>query len=94
MITWLLKPFGYDNYLVVASKDDLLKLFETLLPGDEFVLRVAELSQEDFDGLENFNGFSGPTENEEEQQEEQEEEEQQQEEEQQPSGGPIKPKKA
>jgi len=62
MIAYLFKPFGADNYLVLTKPDEITEFFEKVVPGDEFVLRVQEFSDDDFNGLESFDGFAGPTE--------------------------------
>ena len=57
MITYLFKPFGADNYLILTQPDEISEFFDKLVPGDEFVLRVAEFSDDEFNGMENFQGF-------------------------------------
>lgn len=60
MIVALIKPFGSDNYLVLTKPEEFTELFSKLTPGDEFICRALELSDEEFNGLGNFEGFQGP----------------------------------
>lgn len=60
MILYLFKPFGADNYLCLSKPEEITKFFDNLTPGDEFIFRVLELSDEEYESLENFNGFAGP----------------------------------
>lgn len=57
MIAYLFKPFGYDKYLVLSKQEELNKFFGSLLPGDEFILKAVELSEEEFGNLDKFDGF-------------------------------------
>ena len=60
MIVALIKPFGSDNYLVLTKPEEFTELFSKLTPGDEFICRALELSDEEFNGLGTFEGFQGP----------------------------------
>lgn len=55
----LVKPFGGENWLVLTEPEEFQTFVEKLTPGDEFMLRCHELSDEEFEGLENFGGFDG-----------------------------------
>jgi hypothetical protein len=62
--TWLLicsSHFGADNYLVLTNFEEIVTLFEKLTPGDEFILKCIELSQEEYNRLGSFDGFDGPS---------------------------------
>lgn len=54
---YLVKPFGGENWLCLKDPDDIQTFFEKLTAGDEFMLRVHEVSDEEFEGLEDFGGF-------------------------------------
>lgn len=56
---YLMKPFGGENWLCLKDPDDIQTFFEKLTPGDEFMLRVHEISDEEYEELDDFNGFDG-----------------------------------
>jgi hypothetical protein len=62
MLTYLFKPFGADNYLILTNPDEIAEFFDKLVPGDEFVIRCAEFSDDEYEKLQSFTGFGGPTE--------------------------------
>jgi hypothetical protein len=57
MTLYLMKPVGGQKYLVLSSDDEIKQFFTALVPGDEFSLKVLEVSDEEYQGLEGFDGF-------------------------------------
>ena len=57
MTIYLMKPIGSEKYLVLSNEDEIKKFFTGLVPGDEFSMKVLEVSDDEFAGLEDFDGF-------------------------------------
>ena len=62
MLAYLFKPFGADQYLILTNPDEIGEFFDKLVPGDEFIIRCKEFSDEEYEKLQSFTGFGGPTE--------------------------------
>jgi hypothetical protein len=57
MIVYFLKPLGYENYLGLKSVQDVKRVLKKLQPGDEIIIRVGEMTDEEFEKLSDFKGF-------------------------------------
>lgn len=59
MMLYLFKPFGGDNYLTLTTPEDIQKFFGALAPGDEFLMGVLEIPDNEYENLDTFSGFEG-----------------------------------
>lgn len=55
----MIKPWGYDNYLVLKEEKDVLDLLKESVDGDEFILRIQDMEEKEYDKLGDFEGFEG-----------------------------------
>jgi hypothetical protein len=57
MKVMLIKPWGYENYVALDNIDDFMEFFNAASDGEEYVVKIIEMLEEEFTQLGEFTGF-------------------------------------